>query len=222
MRFWTDKFNPNLAGDCGDLMSLKPSQTIRGFEIYQSQLDGHQQKALTEELRQVAKAAPMFSPITPSGHPMSVRMTSAGALGWVADRRGYRYQTRHPNGVRWPPIPPLAKQVWHHVTDGLPEPDTCLINLYLEKAKMGMHCDRDEADFQYPVVSISLGDEALFRIGHLKRGGSTESIWLKSGDVVVMGGEARLRYHGIDGIRFNSSSLLPNGGRLNVTLRIAG
>ena len=86
---------------------------------------------------------------------------------------------------------------------------------------MGMHQDRDEADFRWPVVSVSLGDEGLFRIGNDTRGGKTESLWLQSGDVVVMGGAARLTYHGVDRIRFGSSRLLPKGGRINLTLRVA-
>ena len=84
---------------------------------------------------------------------------------------------------------------------------------------MGLHQDKDEGDFSWPVVSVSLGDDALFRIGNVTRGGSTESVWLTSGDVVVMGGDARLAYHGVDRIRFQSSTLLPKGGRINLTLR---
>ena len=85
---------------------------------------------------------------------------------------------------------------------------------------MGLHQDNDEQDFQFPVVSISLGDDALFRIGGTKRTDKTESVWLSSGDVVVMGGEARLAYHGIDRIRFGTSTLLKNAGRINLTLRV--
>ena len=85
---------------------------------------------------------------------------------------------------------------------------------------MGMHQDKDEGDFSHPVLSISLGDEALFRMGNETRGGKTESVWLRSGDVVVMGGKARLKHHGIDRVRFGSSTLLPKGGRINLTLRV--
>ena len=99
-------------------------------------------------------------------------------------------------------------------------PDCCLINYYGEDARMGLHQDKDEADFSYPVVSISLGDDGLLRLGNPTRGGTTDSLWLNSGDVVVMGGEARLAYHGVDRIRFKSSRLLPKGGRLNLTLRV--
>ncbi len=199
-----------------------PTYEIRGFRIYRSLLGPDSQTAMAAEMRGVALAAPMRTPVTPSGRRMSVRMTSAGRLGWITDAKGYRYETRQPGGGRWPPIPGTAFDVWRQVSGCVREPDTCLINLYLEGAKMGMHRDADEADFRWPVVSVSLGDDALFRIGNLQRGGKTESIWLRSGDVVVMGGDARLRYHGIDRIRFGSSELLRNGGRLNLTLRVAG
>lgn len=85
---------------------------------------------------------------------------------------------------------------------------------------MGLHQDKDEGDFAWPVVSVSLGDDGLFRMGGVERGGSTESVWLQSGDVVVMGGDARLAYHGVDKIRFGSSRLLPDSGRINITLRV--
>lgn len=152
---------------------------------------------------------------------MSVRMTSAGSLGWVSDNQGYRYQSQHPAGQGWPSIPSCILDVWKQVTDLDRDPDCCLINYYGEDARMGMHQDKDEADFSFPVVSMSLGDDGLFRIGNTTRGGKTESIWLNSGDVVVMGGPARLIYHGVDRIRFGSSRLMPKGGRLNLTLRVA-
>ena len=202
-------------------MSLPtPSLILHGFEIYQDFLDRPIQVALVRDLREIARAAPPFSPQTPSGRPMSVRMTSAGRYGWYSDRHGYRYERRHPDGIEWPPIPEAVLAIWRAVSGVARAPDCCLINFYGEDAKMGMHQDRDEADFRWPVVSVSLGDEGLFRVGHTTRGGSTESIWLASGDVVVMGGDARLAYHGIDRIRFGSSRLLPKGGRINLTLRV--
>ncbi len=112
---------------------------------------------------------------------MSVAMTSAGRLGWVSDRRGYRYERQHPSGVPWPPIPPSALEVWARATGLARQPDCCLVNRYGEGARMGLHQDRDEADFSWPVVSISLGDDALFRIGNVERGGTTESVWLRRG-----------------------------------------
>ncbi|MGD9861978.1 MAG: alpha-ketoglutarate-dependent dioxygenase AlkB [Pseudodonghicola sp.] len=193
---------------------------IRDFVVFKSYLDQGAQAALIEALRPVLKAAPPFSPITPSGKAMSVRMTSAGRLGWYADKAGYRYVPQHPKGGDWPAIPAPILRIWHDVTGLERLPDCCLINYYGEGARMGLHQDKDEADFSWPVVSVSLGDDGLFRIGNPTRGGKTESVWLNSGDVVVMGGPARLSYHGVDRIRFKSSRLLPKGGRLNLTLRV--
>lgn len=193
---------------------------IRGVDIQKEFLNGSSQARLIECLRPILKSAPLFSPTTASGKKMSVRMTSAGSLGWISDSAGYRYGPAHPKGVNWPRIPDEILEIWQMTTGSDRQPDSCLINYYGEGARMGMHQDKDEADFSYPVVSISLGDDALFRIGNTTRGGKTESIWLNSGDVVVMGGPARLIYHGIDRIRFGSSKLLPKGGRLNLTLRV--
>jgi alkylated DNA repair protein (DNA oxidative demethylase) len=175
---------------------------------------------MLEDLRAVVASAPFFSPMTPRGRPMSVRMTSAGRFGWVSDRRGYRYAERHPDGAPWPAIPESVLNVWRAVAGSERLPECCLVNYYTENARMGLHQDRDEADFSAPVVSISLGDDGLFRIGNETRGGSTQSLWLRSGDVMVMGGPARLLYHGIDRIAFGTSTLMPNGGRINLTLRV--
>ena len=194
---------------------------LRGFDIRKGHLDTPAQIALVERLRPILKAAPLYRPVTPSGREMSVRMTSAGSLGWVTDRSGYRYQGTHPKGATWPMIPPEILGIWQDLTGADRQPDCCLINYYGEGARMGLHQDMDEADFSWPVLSISLGDDALFRIGNTTRGGKTESIWLNSGDVVIMGGPARLAYHGVDRIRFGSSRLLPKGGRINLTLRVA-
>lgn len=193
---------------------------MRGFEIWKGMLRQAEQEAVVAAVREVVKAAPLFQPHTPYGRPMSVRMTSAGRFGWHSDRSGYRYAPRHPSGVTWPPVPEEILAIWRQVTGLERQPDCCLINWYGEGARMGLHQDRDEADFSWPVVSVSLGDDGLFRIGNRTRGGSTESVWLTSGDVVVMGGDARLTYHGIDRIRYRSSRLLPKGGRLNLTLRV--
>lgn len=198
----------------------EPDVTVRGFHLYRGWLDRPAQEALVEDLRGVIAAAPLFSPMTPYGKPMRVRMTSAGTYGWYSDRRGYRYVAEHPSGRPWPPIPARVLEVWRQITGHDRPPDCCLLNFYGEDARMGMHQDRDEADFSWPVLSISLGDEGLFRIGNDTRGGKTESLWLQSGDVMVMGGEARLKYHGIDRVKPNSSTLLPKGGRINLTLRV--
>ena len=160
-------------------------------------------------------------PVTRGGRPMSVRMTSAGRLGWVIERGHYRYVARHPEtGEPWPPIPPSVLAVWRAVSGWDGDPDCCLVNWYGEGARMGLHRDVDEGDFSAPVVSISLGDPARFRIGGTRRTDPTESVVLNSGDVVVIGGPARLAYHGIDRVMFGDDDLLPGGGRINLTLRV--
>lgn len=197
-----------------------PDLILRGAPVYRGLLDAKAQSDLVAALREVVAAAPLFSPETRWGKPMSVRMTSAGTYGWYSDRKGYRYIDRHPAGTPWPAIPALALDVWNIVAGSARAPDCCLVNFYDSRARMGLHQDRDEADFSQPVVSISLGDEALFRIGGTQRGGKTQSLWLASGDVLVLEGESRLAYHGVDRVRAGSSSLLPEGGRINLTLRV--
>ncbi|WP_158965970.1 alpha-ketoglutarate-dependent dioxygenase AlkB [Chachezhania sediminis] len=194
--------------------------TIRGFRIWKGWLDAAAQAELIAALRPVLKAAPLYRPATPRGKKMSVRMTSAGQCGWFSDAAGYRYIDHHPSGAPWPAIPEPVLKIWRSLGDGDRMPECCLVNYYDSEAKLGLHQDKDEADFSYPVLSISLGDDGLFRMGGDRRGGPTESVWLNSGDVVTMGGEARLAYHGVDRIRFGSSRLLPKGGRLNLTLRV--
>lgn len=198
----------------------QPTLTLRGVAIYKGWLSPEAQAAMVDELRSVVAQAPLFTPVTPRGKAMSVRMTSAGRYGWVTDRRGYRYEPTHPAGLRWPPIPESVLTTWRALVSEARLPDCCLINHYTEGARMGLHQDRDEADFSWPVLSVSLGDDALFRVGNCTRGGPTESVWLNSGDVLVMGGAARLIHHGVDRIRPGTSSLLPGGGRINLTCRV--
>ncbi|RWD59252.1 MAG: alpha-ketoglutarate-dependent dioxygenase AlkB [Mesorhizobium sp.] len=180
------------------------------------------QEALVEEIRRVVQAAPLYVPAMPrTGKEMSVRMTNCGTLGWVTDReRGYRYQPTHPvTGQPWPPIPEALLKLWREVSAYALPPEACLVNFYSADARMGLHQDRDEQDFKAPVVSVSLGDDCLFRVGQTTREGGTKSFRLKSGDVVVLGGEGRLSYHGVDRIYPATSALLKNGGRINLTLR---
>lgn len=205
--------------DSGKKNEIKPLN-IRGFEVYKGLLDVAAQRGIVQELRQIVSAAPLFSPKTRWGKPMSVRMTSAGKYGWFSDQAGYRYIPKHPDGSDWPDIPDSILAIWRDLVSKEREPDCCLVNLYQDTAKMGLHQDNDEKDFSWPVLSISLGDDGLFRVGGENRAGPTESIWLSSGDVVVMGGSARLAYHGVDRIKSNSSTLLASGGRLNLTLRV--
>lgn len=199
---------------------MQPTQTIRGVDVYEGFLDREAQGQVVDDIRGVAEIAPLFSPMTPYGKPMRVKMTSAGKYGWYSDRKGYRYERQHPDGQDWPAIPESVLAIWRTLVSTERMPDCCLVNYYGEVARMGMHQDRDEADFGWPVLSVSLGDEGMFRIGNATRGGKTQSVWLRSGDVVVMGGEARLLYHGLDKIRFGTSTLLPKGGRINLTLRV--
>ncbi|SMD08731.1 DNA-N1-methyladenine dioxygenase [Fulvimarina manganoxydans] len=193
----------------------------KGVRHVPSCLDPAAQKALLEDIRAVVAEAPLFQPVMPrTGKPLSVRMTNCGSLGWVADRNGYRYQPTHPvTGKSWPAMPERLFSLWDEIAGHDAPPEACLVNFYDETAKMGMHQDKDEADFAAPVVSISLGDDCRFRVGETTRGGRTTSLRLASGDVVVLGGEGRLAYHGVDRIYPATSALLKNGGRLNLTLR---
>jgi alkylated DNA repair protein (DNA oxidative demethylase) len=199
---------------------MKAAHEIKGIRLWPGWLDRPAQEAMLADIRAVVAAAPLVAPVTPGGRQMSVRMTAAGRLGWVTDRKGYRYDPHHPQGMAWPPIPASVLDVWRALTGLDRDPDCCLVNFYAEGARMGLHQDRDEGDFSFPVLSISLGDEALFRIGGVERSAPTQSVWLRSGDVLLMGGAARLAWHGIDRIRPGSSTLLPKGGRLNLTLRV--
>ncbi|WP_417525219.1 alpha-ketoglutarate-dependent dioxygenase AlkB family protein [Marinovum sp.] len=193
---------------------------LRGVRIFPGYLDHGQQVEMLEALREVVRQAPFYHPVTPGGRQMSVRMTAAGQFGWVTDRTGYRYEPRHPEGMAWPAIPEAVLAVWRDVAPEARLLESCLVNYYGEGARMGLHQDRDEADFSQPVVSISLGDEGLFRVGNVERGGKTQSVWLRSGDVLVIGGAARLVHHGVDRIKFGTSPLLKDGGRINLTLRV--
>lgn len=192
-----------------------------GLTYYPDYLDRPAQERLLESLREITKAAPLYTPRMPrTGKPFSVRMTNCGPLGWVSDVGGYRYQPTHPEtGGPWPAMPDQVLRAWAELSGYPHPPDACLINFYEPTARMGMHQDKDEEDFAAPVVSLSLGDTALFRYGGLERKDPTKSIRLRSGDAIVFGGPARLIYHGIDRLTAGSSDLLPQGGRLNLTLR---
>lgn len=193
-----------------------------GFTLYKNSITPDEQQKLVTKLRDIVAEAPLFVPIMPrTGTPMHVRMTNCGNLGWVTDKeRGYRYQPHHPiTRKAWPAMPDALLALWDKIAHCPAPPEACLVNFYSQDAKMGMHQDRDEETFDAPVVSISLGDSCLFRMGNQTRGGKTTSVRLQSGDVVVMGGEGRLCFHGVDRIYPNSSPLLPKGGRINLTLR---
>lgn len=193
-----------------------------GFQLLPAALNAGEQKALAQTVLGALEAFPTVHYVTPGGKAMSVAMSNLGPLGWVSDARGYRYQRAHPGtGKPWPAIPPVLLDLWARHADAQVPPDACLVNLYRGSAKMGLHQDRDEADLRFPVLSVSLGDTAVFRIGGATRGGKTASVRLASGDVCLLAGEARLAFHGVDRILPGSSGLIPGGGRLNLTLRRA-
>ena len=180
------------------------------------------QTALLAAISEVIAEAPLFTPTMPrSGNAMSVRMTNCGPLGWVTDKeRGYRYQATHPQtGKPWPPIPAALFELWRELARYRAPPEACLVNYYAGKAKMGLHQDKDEEDFAAPVLSVSLGDTGIFRLGGRSRKDPTRAFELKSGDVVVLGDTDRLAFHGIDRILTGTSDLVPEGGRFNLTLR---
>jgi alkylated DNA repair protein (DNA oxidative demethylase) len=196
--------------------------TALSFRFLPAHLDAAQQQSLLDDIRAVVKAAPLFTPTMPrTGKPFSVRMSNCGPLGWVSDKdRGYRYQATHPaTGQPWPPIPRALIALWHALTPYPHPPEACLINLYAEGTKMGSHQDRDEDEPAAPVLSVSLGDSATFHVGGLKRTDPKTRLKLHSGDVLLLEGESRFAFHGIDRIFPGTSLLLKEGGRLNLTLR---
>jgi alkylated DNA repair protein (DNA oxidative demethylase) len=193
-----------------------------GFQHLPNFLDYPAQQQLVDTIRDVVEMAPLYRPEMPNnGKPFSVRMTNCGSLGWVSDQQnGYRYQANHPKtGKPWPDIPHSLLNIWRETSgvDFLPE--ACLINFYDQSAKMGLHQDNDETNLEAAVVSISLGDTCLFRVGQTTRGGQTKSFKLHSGDIVVLSGPSRLCFHGVDKLYPDTSPLLKNGGRINMTLR---
>jgi alkylated DNA repair protein (DNA oxidative demethylase) len=201
---------------------MDPFSPPDGFRLLPGLLDAAAQRRMAADILALLDDAPLYHATMPkTGKAMSVAMSNAGRFGWYSDReQGYRYIERHPfTGRPWPAIPEAVLDVWRDVAGYDPAPECCLINLYRDTAKMGLHQDRDEADFSAPVVSISLGDEALFRLGGTTRRDPTRSFKLASGDVLVLGGAARLAFHGIDRVLPGTSRLVPGGGRINLTLR---
>lgn len=204
------------------LPAAPPTIPPEGFRHLPGLLGRAEQACLLKEIAAATALAPLYRPTMPkTGRPMSVLMTNCGDLGWLTSKTlGYRYQATHPEtGNRWPPIPEAILAVWRTVAEIDAAPEACLINWYEPASKLGLHVDRDEQDLAAPVVSISLGDDAWFRIGGLTRRAPTTRVLLRSGDVVVLAGKARLAYHGIDRIVPGTGDLLPVPGRYNLTLR---
>jgi len=203
-----------------DDLDLGPGVTLlRGFAL-------RVEDELLKELTRVAEAAPFRHMVTPGGFRMSVAMTNCGSVGWVSDRKGYRYDPIDPvGGEHWPAMPDAFVRL---ATDAATEggflhfaPDACLINRYEPGAKMSLHQDRDEKDFNQPIVSVSVGLPAMFQFGGLKRSEKTQRIQLTHGDVIVWGGPSRLRYHGVLPLKAGSHPAL-GSYRVNLTFRKAG
>lgn len=198
-----------------------------GFRYLPEYFSRDDQAALIQAVLDARASAPFWRPAMPrTGQPLSVLMTNFGPLGWVTDKeKGYRYEPTHPEtGTAWPSLPQKLLSLWQEVASYPAPPEACLVNWYAPTSKMGMHIDWDEEATDAAVVSISLGDKARFRLGGPKRGGKTASMVLSSGDVVVLGGDARRCYHGVDRIYPGTSTLLaeedfPGGGRINLTMR---
>jgi alkylated DNA repair protein (DNA oxidative demethylase) len=202
----------------------------KGVTLLTGMLSDEEQYEILDAIAEVIAKAPLFRPRMPTGPYMINTLTNCGDVGWVSDKRGYRYQETHPEtGRRWPPIPraviDVAREAALDACDIDFEPDACLVNVYQADGKLSLHRDYDEADFKWPIVSLSFGEAADFALGGLKRGDRTIPICLVSGDVLVIGGESRLRYHGVKKIRPGTSPIahpvLPERGRVNLTLRRA-
>ena len=180
---------------------------------------------LLADVRGIAAAAPFRHMETPGGHRMSVAMTNCGASGWVADRRGYRYDANDPEtGVPWPAMPQsfalLAARAAAAAGYRDFAPDACLVNRYEPGARMSLHQDRDERDFTQPIVSVSLGLPIVFQFGGLRRAEPTQRVPLEHGDVVVWGGPSRRRFHGVLTLRAGAHESV-GPFRINLTLRCA-
>jgi alkylated DNA repair protein (DNA oxidative demethylase) len=199
--------------------------TPDGFKLLPQRVAGKDLMTLIIQVLGGIAKSPLYQPAMPrTGKPLSVRMTNFGPLGWVTDKdKGYRYEPVHPvTGEAWPPMPQFLLDLWAAETGWPDPPEACLVNWYGPQARMGLHVDNDERAVNAPVLSISLGDRARFRLGGPGRKDPTASFVLSTGDVVVLGGQARRCHHGVDRIYPGTSQALPpqwRPGRINLTLR---
>ncbi|MGZ8258650.1 MAG: DNA oxidative demethylase AlkB [Methylotenera sp.] len=217
--FQIDLLHDQVGGQPSKQEIVKDAYLLKGFAL-------PSQEAILADLQQITSAAPFRYMVTPGGFSMSVAMTNCGALGWVTDRKGYRYTALDPlNEKPWPAMPDSFMQLAQHAAAeaGFSNfvPDACLINQYKVGARMSLHQDKNELDFNQPIVSVSLGLPSSFQFGGFERADKAVKIPLYHGDVVVWGGESRLRYHGVLPLK---ASHHPATGehRVNLTFRKAG
>lgn len=208
------------------IADLFPPDLPSGTILKKSAVTPDSQALLFETVLKLAEKAPFSHARTKSGGVYSAEMTSCGPFGWWSDRRGTRYCEVDPrSGTKWPNMPPLFTEILSAFLQDTPwdefSPDACLINRYGTGAKMGLHQDKDEADFTQPIVTVSLGATADFLIGGYKRFDKPVRFLIESGDVLIMGGESRLRFHGIRKIYPGSSPLPGLEKRLSLTFRKA-
>jgi alkylated DNA repair protein (DNA oxidative demethylase) len=214
------------------MSSLFPEPDIElppGARLFRQRVSIEQQQRMLDDMARILEEAPPFRPQMPTGPYMINSLTNCGPLGWLSDRKGYRYEPLHPHtGKPWPLIPAAVLGVAIDCASEAGfafEPDACLVNIYAADGRLSLHRDYDEADYAWPIVSFSFGNDAEFQLAGLKRSGPSTTFTLQSGDVFVLGGESRLRYHGVRRIRSGTSPIrhaaLPAGGRINLTLRRA-
>jgi Alkylated DNA repair protein len=187
-------------------------------------LNTSQQKRFLELARQIPLISPLFQPVMPNGKQFNCKMTSCGDFGWISDRNGYRYDRLHPfTHQPFAPMPKefsdLAIKIANSIGEFDYKPQSCLINYYPISGRLGIHQDNTEKNLVPAIISISLGDDAIFAIGGNKYSDRIHEILLKSGDILVLHGNSRLFFHGIKRIVPFTSNLLKNGGRLNFTIR---
>ena len=209
------------------LSALDPAPVLpEGFILKTGAVDPAGQVRLVEALWGVLQAAPPVHTRVKGGGQTSAAMTNCGPLGWWSDAKGYRYEPANPaDGLPWPPIPDVFIYVVQQVTAKSPwpgfSPDACLINYYGEGAKMGLHQDKDEADFAQPIITVCLGDSADFMVGGFQRADKPVIFKVASGDVLLMGGASRMRFHGVRKVHAGTSPIPGLGGRYSLTFRKA-
>jgi DNA oxidative demethylase len=197
---------------------------LNGFHHLPGFFSLEQQRELLSSCRAIARVSPLFTPVMPgSGAKFNYQMTNCGDWGWISDIKGYRYTREHPvTGEPWAAIPEIIRTSAMNLAEAYGYsllPQTCLINYYPAGGKLGLHQDNSEKNQTAPIISFSLGDDAVFLIGGLRRSDPTKEIVLRSGDALIMGGEARMAFHGVKKILPKTSNFLRHGGRINLTIR---